>query len=190
MLCRELRLRLRRLLNLIMDNNFDGYKAFNADFSNCIGERCQENTEYEFLGDVVERKSGFHFCKRLEDVFKYYNGLNKDIIICRVKALSDVIWYSDEDYFYGDYDDIGVCSKIYIGNAMTRDEIMSYVLNLNFYSLMRFIRGYKLSVEEIECLKDKINNEYKDYCYRDAVLNCISYYQEDNKDVYTKKLER
>ena len=173
-----------------MDNEFDGYKAFNADFSNCVGEKCQESTVYEYHGDVLERRSGFHFCKRLEDVFKYYNGLKKDIIICRVKALSDIIWYSDEDYFYGDYDDIGVCSKIYIGNVMSRDEIIACVDNMGPYSLMRFLRGYRLNCEEIEYMKKMISDRCKDVFFKDNLLDCISYYQENDVDVYSRRLKR
>ena len=175
---------------VIMDDKYDGYKAFNADFSNCIGEVCTENTIYNYSGDVVERKSGFHFCKRLEDVFKYYNGLNKDIIICKIKAMDDIVWYSDEDYFYGDYDDIGVCSKIYIGNVMTRDEIMAYVDKLRPDALMRFLRGYRLNEKEIEYIKGRVCDKYKGNFLEDSILKCIGYYQEGIKDIYSKKLKR
>lgn len=53
------------------------------------------------------------------------------------------------------------------------------MLNAHEYRIIRFIQGYKLTLEEIALFKNKFANNI-------SILNAISYYQEGNLDVYSK----
>jgi hypothetical protein len=169
---------------MILMDDFDGYKAFYGDFTNKVGEVCQPNNVYVYTGTLIQKKSGIHFCKRLEDVFKYFNGICEDIIICRVKVLGDVYWYDDEDYFYGEYCDLGVCNKLFIGKVMSRKEIIDYADKLDKYRFMRFVRGFRLNDEEIDYFENKFR------VYGNIFLKEIEYYQRNDSIVDCKKLGR
>lgn len=155
----------------------DGYKCFNSNFTNNSNELIRTNTTYVLQDKLKIKKNGFHFCKRLEDTLRYFDGLKEDIIICKVKALGDIIWYEDNYY---DYYDIGCTNKIYISNPLSREEIMSYADNLIDIRFIRFIQGYKLTKEEKEYFKNKyINNR--------LVINYLKYYQEDDLEVFERE---
>lgn len=49
----------------------EGYKITNSDYS-CRGFKYELNHTYTIEEDPVPCKSGFHFCKKLADCFKYY----------------------------------------------------------------------------------------------------------------------
>ena len=155
----------------------DGYKCFNSNFTNNSNELIKPNTTYVLQDKLKIKKNGFHFCKRLEDTLRYFDGLKEDIIICKVKALGDIIWYEDNYY---DYYDIGCTNKIYISNPLSREEIMSYADNLIDTRFIRFIQEYKLTKEEKEYFKNKyINNR--------LVINYLKYYQEDDLEVFERE---
>ena len=63
----------------------DGYKCFNSNFTNNNNELIKPNTTYVLQDKLKIKKNGFHFCKRLEDTLRYFDGLKEDIIICKIK---------------------------------------------------------------------------------------------------------
>lgn len=66
-----------------------GYKAFNYDFT-CRDFQYEVGKTYEIEGELELCKNGFHFCKNLEDVFRYYNFI-PTTRVAEVDVLGDVI---------------------------------------------------------------------------------------------------
>ena len=64
---------------------------------------------------------------------------------------------------------------------MTREEIIEYGLNLYPERAERFVSGLKLSDDEIELFKERYKNSYR-------VLDAISYYQLNDKEVYSRRI--
>ena len=50
----------------------EGYKITNSDYS-CRGFKYELNHTYSMEEDPIPCKRGFHFCKKLDDCFNYYN---------------------------------------------------------------------------------------------------------------------
>ena len=68
-----------------------GYKGFNEDWT-CRNFQYNVGETYVMVGEISLCEKGFHFCKKLADVFKYYpRG-----IYAEVEVLGDVIEDSDE----------------------------------------------------------------------------------------------
>ena len=164
---------------------YDGYKAFFCDCSTRNGMVLQENKIYICESVVKFRHSGFHFCKRLEDTLRYFDGFQK-IKFAKVIGSGKIDEYVDE--YYGYYD-MYSCSRLYIDHFLTNDEINDYIDMLvklaQYYPerLIRMISGYKLSSEQkkyiLENVKSEISNE--------RVKKAIKYYQENKKNVYYLK---
>ena len=158
-----------------MMNKIKGYKAYNNmnDRFNNIYELDQE---YEVKGPVKFRKNGFHFCKNIEDVFRYYDGFDQNTIICEVEGYGEIDTYNDE--YYGYYD-MYASSKIKILKVLSRDEIIDIVINEGLDEIKRFIAGFKLNNDEIELILEKFNEE--------TVEKYINYYQKDDKEAFQRK---
>ena len=154
-----------------------GYKSFNKDFETFNNIKMEPNKIYETDDNIKYHRHGYHFAERLEDTLRYVNGLEEEIIICRIKALGKIDWYDDE--YYGYYD-LGCTNKILIDKLLKREEIIDYALKLYEYRLIRFIRGYKLTKEELEFFK-------KTFINNDNIINNILYYQEKDYEVFNKK---
>ena len=52
--------------------------------------------EYYIEGPIKFKERGFHFCKNLEDVFRYYNGFDENTVICEVEGFGEIDTYNDE----------------------------------------------------------------------------------------------
>ena len=155
-----------------------GYKAFNKDLTNRYGKQFEEGKTYEENGELKYGTNGcgIHFCKRLEDTIRYFNPYN--IKIAEVTALGDVISTFDN---YNDYYDLCVTNKIRIDKVLTREEIVDKFKNNSYHSVTRFLSQFPLLQEEINYFKEK----YKD---NEEILDIISYYQENDKEVYKRKV--
>lgn len=146
-----------------------GYKAFNEDMTNCHGIQFAEKSVYEVTGEPIfgTHGNGIHFCGNLEDTFRYFNGLNKNILIAKVIGMGDVLESYDE--YYGYYD-LYVSNKIYIDYILSRKEIMDYILKKDKISVLRFLMGYKLLDDEINLIIEKFG------CYP-SIIDTINQYQ-------------
>lgn len=155
-----------------------GYKCFNKDMTNRYGRKMKVGDVYIANGKVKvgNNDHGFHFCKNLEDTFRYFDAMNDDVMICLVRGFGNIDEYSDE---YNGYYNIYASEHIEILKILSREEIIAYGLNLFYFRACRFIQGYKLNNDEIEIFKEK----YKNY---NSVLKYIEYYQLGNTDAFKK----
>ena len=142
-----------------------GYKCFNKDLINHYGQKFEIGKIYIASGIIKfgTRGNGFHMCKNIEDCFRFFDTIK--------------IEYSDE---YNGYYDLYCVEKLEILNVLSREELINIGLSLNELRVERFVSTLSLFKEEISLFKEK----YKKYI---KVLDAISYYQENDKDVYNRK---
>ena len=157
-----------------------GYKCFNKGLVTRYGDVLEVGKEYTSKHDPKFGKSGYHFCKNMEDTFRYFDSFNDEVDVCIVEGSGKIEKY--DDYYYGYYD--MYCSeKIKVLRILTREDIINYGLNLNELTAERFISTFGLTSEEIKLFKDK-------FFYSWGVLNAIAYYQENDKEVYKRILDK
>ncbi len=72
-----------------------------------------------------------------------------------------------------------MATMIYIDRILTREEIMTYINNLDIPRIVRFISGYKLTDLEITTIA-------KEHPY-DSIIDAIKFYQYNDKKAYVKK---
>ena len=156
-----------------------GYKCFDKNLINRYGFQYEIGKIYSVNGKLKfgNHGNGFHFCKNLEDTFRYYDAMHNDIDICLVIGFGNIVEY--EDKYYGYYD-MYCAEKLLILRKLTRSEIIEYGYNLNEIRINRFISGFLLTEAERNIFKNKFYN-------RSEVIKTIEYYQEGNLDAFTKK---
>ncbi len=154
-----------------------GYKCFNKDMTTRYGQKLEAGKIYKTENEVKFGNDGhgYHFCKNMEDTFRYFDS-NEGISICYVKGFGKIDEYEDD--YYGYYD-MYAAENIEIIKELNREEIISYGLNLPSYRAKRFVQTFKLNNDEIELFKEKFGNSRE-------VMNAISYYQLGNLDTYSK----
>lgn len=159
-----------------------GYKCFDEGLINRYGKKFSVGKIYFEPGFIKfgTLGNGFHMCKNIEDTFRYFDCIDKNVDICLVKGSGDFVEYSDE--YYGYYDMYSV-QKLEILKQLTHDEIIQEGLNLFEKRAERFVSTFKLTSEEIELFKEFYKNS-------PIVLNAIAYYQEGNVEVYSKKYKQ
>lgn len=153
-----------------------GFKAFSGDMNNRYGKHFKEGERYSVLGPAVygTQGNGYHFCERLEDTLRYVDGMDDDIQIAEVVGYGDVV--ESFDNYYGYYD-MYVASNIQIVKVLSREEIIRRGLNMPEYRSERFVKGYRLTDDEIDMFKRKFKGNSN-------VLRAIAYYQEGDSDAY------
>jgi len=153
-----------------------GYKCFNKDMTNRYGKKIEIGKIYTANGNIKVGNDGhgYHFCKNMEDTFRYFDAMNDEVSLCLVKGTGKIDEYEDK---YNGYYDIYASEDIEILKRLTREEIIIYGLNLNDIRVCRFIQCFKLTNDEIEMFKEKFSN-------KTLVLQFIEYYQIGNKDVF------
>lgn len=155
-----------------------GYKCFNKDLTNRYGRKMNVGEKYTANGAVNFGNvgHGFHFCKNIEDTFRYFPANEKEISVCLVKGTGEIVEYEDE---YNGYYNMYSAEHIEILKQLNRDEVIEIGLKLSPYRVCRFIQCFKLSNDEIELFKEKFS-DYK------TVLQYIDYYQLNEKDAFKK----
>ena len=165
-----------------MENSVKGYKAFNANLTNRYGASFKEGEKYLVDGHAVfgNRGNGFHFCQRLEDTLRYFDAMDGDVVFAEVIGSGDIVEYSDE--YYGYYD-MYASTELEIIRVLSREEIINMYLSVPSPRMVRFVQGFRLNDMEKELMK---------CCYNDDinVINAISYYQDGDKDVYSREKQR
>lgn len=102
--------------------------------------------------------------------------MNEEIVIAKVIGSGEIKEYYDD---YNGYYDLYAASDLYIESIVPRNTIVNLFLNTDTLRTKRFLEGYKLTKEEIAFYKARF---YKD----DMVIRTIEYYQEGDKDAFTK----
>lgn len=158
-----------------MMNKIKGYKAYN-NMNDRFNNSYEIGKEYYIEGPIKFKERGFHFCKNLEDVFRYYNGFDENTVICEVEGFGEIDTYNDE--YYGYYD-MYASSNIKIIKVLSREEIIDIIINRNIDSIKRFISGFKLTEEEELIILNKFKEE--------IIEKYINYYQKNDEKAFTKK---
>ena len=165
-----------------MENTIRGYKAFNADLTNRYGIPFEEGKKYSVNGHAVfgNHGNGFHFCERLEDTLRYFDAMDGEVTFAEVVGSGDIVEYSDE--YYGYYD-MYAATEIEVLRVLTREDIINMYLSVPGYRMVRFVQGFRLLDEEKELMKCS-------YAEDSDVMKAISYYQDGDKDVYSREKGR
>ncbi len=157
-----------------------GYKSFAEDGTNIYG-KIFEIGKYHCDGEIKFgiNGNGYHFSKRLEDTIRF--GLTNDnrqvgnVLIAKVVG-SGIIDNGYDDY--NGYYDMYSVSDLEIIKYLTREEIISYMLQItNEDRIIRFVSLFALTEEEKNLFYGKSNK----------IDMTIDYYQNGIKDAYTKK---
>ena len=85
-----------------------GYKAFDRDLK-CRDFQYEVGHTYEFDGEPILCKQGFHFCKSISDTYIFYN-MNESTRICKVEAVGDIS--TDDDEIKYCTNKIKICEEI------------------------------------------------------------------------------
>lgn len=157
-----------------------GYKCFNKGLVTRYGDVLEVGKEYTSIDNPKFGHSGFHFCKNMEDTFRYFDCFNDEVDVCIVEGFGKVERYDDEYY---EYFDMYTTDKIKILQKLSREEIIYEGLNLDALRAERFVSTFGLTKEEIKLFKER-------FFYSNRVLNAISYYQENDKEVYKRVLDK
>ena len=166
-----------------------GYKCFNSNGTNRYGKRIEEGKIYTTSKPIKYGNDGHghHFCENLEDTFRFFvsddSNICEDVCICKVRGFGEIHEREDDrvveidDGYYGLY----AAENLEIIKILTREEIIEYGLNLYPERAEKFVSGLKLSDDEIELFKERYKNSYR-------VLDAISYYQLNDKEVYSRRI--
>lgn len=171
-----------------------GYKCFNKGLINRYGYQFEVGKTYHTDGIIKygNHGNGYHIAKRLEDTLKFFTKddeygniiLNEDIDIVYVRCYGEYDEIPDnyEFDYAGDYD-MYACEYMKIIKILTRDEILEYALSISSEQLKRFLMYFKLTEEEKVLFKEKYQND-------NYILNYIAYYQDGNKEMFTKRRKK
>lgn len=112
-----------------------GYKCFNSDMSNCYGFKYNIGNIYYSYGDIKFgiNGNGFHMCKNLVDVFRYFNCFDEDVIVCEVIGSGKIDICNDE---YNGFYDLYAVECLEIVRKLDRSEIIDMVLNMNYLKVI------------------------------------------------------
>ena len=98
-----------------------GYKVFNSDWT-CRGFQYKVGETYEMDGKPHCCESGFHFCERLMDCFKYYD-FDSNNKVAEIESLGDI-----------DFTDNKCCTnKIKIVEELSWEKVLTLV-NTGYYN--------------------------------------------------------
>ena len=124
-----------------------GYKGFNKDFTNRYGNKFEIGKVYHADGEIKwgNNGNGFHLCTNIEDCFRYVDPDTS--VITEVIGFGKMKEYDDE--YYGYYD-MYVCENLRIVRVISREEIISMMLNTYVDRRNRFIRDFNLTEEELK----------------------------------------
>jgi len=155
-----------------------GYKCFNKDMTNRYGKKLEVGKIYSTNNEVKFGNDGhgFHFCKNIEDTFRYFDAMNEEVSICLVRGFGNIDEFEDD---HNGYYDMYASENIEIIKELSREEIITIGLNLYPDRAKRFVSGIRLSDDEIEMFKEK-------YKTSTQVLKTIDYYQLGDKDAYKR----
>ena len=157
-----------------------GYKAFNEDMTNNYGVPFEEGKSYHRDGEISFglKGNGYHFCKNIEDTFRYVDGEHAKI--AEVTGSGTIVEGFDKNY---DYYDMYSASDISIDHIMSREEILRAILRKSEDSACRFIiTGFSLTDKEIELFNERYNNSV-------MVRNHIAFYKLGDEEAFNRSYD-
>ena len=123
-----------------------GFKGFDQDLT-CRGFQYEIGKTYEYNGEIELCSSGFHFCRKLQDVHQFYDL--KTSRICEIEANGEI-----------DNDGIkSVCARIRIIRELSREEI-GVAVNIGKDNTGLFNSG--------SCNSGNCNSGYRNSGYRNS----------------------
>ena len=137
-----------------------GYKALDQDMRAIYGNNMQYELGkiYTVDGEVIPCENGFHFCKKIEYLNRYYDIADSRIF----EVVADGIIRQDENKY--------VAEKIRLVRELSKEEIKKY-FELNLQSLVRHDEAYvRVAVANQSYGLDVLIND-EDYDVRKAVAN-------------------
>ncbi len=160
----------------------NGYKSFNKGLTNRYGMHFEVGKTYHIDNTIKfgNNGNGFHFCTNLEDTLRYYDAMNNNIDICLVNGYGRLVKIDDE---YNGYYDMYASEYISILKVLSRQEIISYMLNSNEIRAKRFISLFHLTQEESNLFIKKFKNN-------PSIMDYISYYQMKDLKTFTRKYKK
>lgn len=120
----------------------EGYKGTNSKMQCANDFQFELNKEYSIDGEAELCENGFHFCFRLEDVFRYYY-FNTENRFFKVKAYINISEFERQqqrniecyDYYRGSKMlDKFVASKIILTEELGYQELRKYIEDKYFYA--------------------------------------------------------
>ena len=160
------------MINNMGEKSIKGYKAFYKGLVNKYGFKYEEGKIYTIDGNIKygEDGNGFHFCKRLEDTYRYFSEEEQELVFTEVTGYGKIDTYHDHKFGFFD---MYCAEKISIDKVLTREEIINMYINMDSYHntrLLKFLSLYKLTYDEIKRFKERFKND------RD-VQDIIDFYQ-------------
>ncbi len=156
-----------------------GYKAFYKNLKNSYGFSFQIGKHYHIDGEIKfgTTGNGFHFCKNIEDTFRYVGGLEEEFEVCQVLGSGTIVEFQDE--YYGYYN-MYACSDLVILRKLSREEILHLAYRMTPTSLERFFQGFMLTPEEIVYFQENIDLQRQD------LQKTLAYYQLGDRNAYRR----
>ena len=72
-------------------------KAYKATYNfKCIDLIYEIGKTYTFQGELSMCERGFHFCKKIDDIFQWYNN-TKELVLLEIEVLGQIIDHPDND---------------------------------------------------------------------------------------------
>ena len=156
----------------------EGYKCFNKDRTNRYGKQFVEGETYTASREIGygNDRYGYHMCKNLSDVFRFFDVKSGDYSVAQVTGIGKCVSSGDEDY-YG-YSDMFSFESIRINKFLTREEIIEKMLECDIpYLLQHFFQTFPLTEDERIRFAKKYRTEFE-------IMRHLLYYQFGFQDAY------
>ncbi len=153
-----------------------GYRAFNSDYTNDLGEKFELNETHHIDGKINatfgKKGNGYYFYTDLADVFRFEDP-QKEIKVAVVEATGSIDCVKDEYNNYLRY----ACSDLTVVKYLSREEILNTVLSEGIHSIDKFIRTYNLTEDERDVVLDHVRGD-------NDLIGKVLWYCYDKKDIF------
>lgn len=159
-----------------------GYKAFNKNMTNRYGTPFIVGETYHATGEISfgNDGNGFHMCKNLCDVFRYFPCFEEEICVAQVTGTGQIVTYEDD---YNGYYDMYAVETITIDALLRREEIIAKMLADHDGNNCKFLATFGLNDQE----KVKFLKKYRQTPH---MLSYVLYYQYGIKEAFELNIEK
>ena len=155
-----------------------GYKCFNGNKTNRYGVPFEEGKDYHVDGEIRfgNKGNGFHMCVHLSDVFRYFDTSDNDFCVAEVTCKGKFQLREFPDDFEGYYD-MYAFSDMHIDKFLSREEIISKMLEAPYNDVKKFLRTFVCTEDEIRLFINKYKVDID-------ILSIILFYHYKNRGTY------